>query len=68
MSSVPIRTIYPLTLPGVYNRDAIINYHITALDNAVGNEWEVGIALLEGNGPVNKVKLGLLAISHSFNE
>lgn len=64
MSDFPIRTRYPLALPGVHNRNAIVNDHIATLDGAVGNEWEVRIALLEGNGPVNKVKLGLLAIAH----
>lgn len=46
-----------ITLPGVHNGNTIINDHITALDGAVGNEGEVGLALLEGNGPVNKVEL-----------
>lgn len=64
MSDFPIHTRYPLALPGVHNRNTIVNDHITTLDGAVGNEWEVRIALLEGNGPVNKVKLGLSAIAH----
>lgn len=59
-----IRTRYLLTLPGVHNRDTIVNDHVTTLDSAVGNEWEVRITLLEGNRPVNKVKLGLSVIAH----
>lgn len=61
-----IRTIHPLTLPGVDNRDAVVNDHITTLNGAIGNEWEVRIALLEGNRPVNKVKLGLSAIARDL--
>ena len=36
-----VYTIYPLTLPGVHNRDTIVNDYITTLDGAVGNEREV---------------------------
>lgn len=64
MSDFIIRTRYLLTLPGVHNRDTIVNDHIATLDSAVGNEWEVRITLLEGNRPVNKVKLGQSAIVH----
>ena len=49
------------TFPGIHDRDAIVNDHVTTLNGAVGNEGEVGVTLLEGNGPVNKVELDQLA-------
>lgn len=45
------------TLPGVNNGNTVINDHITTLDRAVGDQREVGVALLESDGPVDKVQL-----------
>jgi hypothetical protein len=46
-----------LTLPGVNNRNTIVNDHIATLDGAALNEGEVRLALLESNGPVDQVEL-----------
>lgn len=50
-----------LTLPGVDDGNTVIEDHITTLHRAVGDEREVRLALLESDGPVNKVELSPLA-------
>jgi len=52
----------PLTLPGIDNGDTIINYNVTTLDIAALNQREVGLALLESNGPVNKVEIKVVEL------
>jgi len=54
-----------LTLPGVDDGDTVINNHITTVDGAVSNKGEVVIALLESDGPVDKVELTLLVVTQS---
>lgn len=63
------------TLPGVNNRDTVVNDHITTLDRAALNQGEVGFTLLESHGPVNEVqvqvfelKLGKARIEGSLND
>lgn len=53
--------VFRLTLPGIDNRNIIVNDDITTLNSAVGNEREVVVTLLECNGPVDEVELSLLA-------
>lgn len=45
------------TLPGVNDGNIIVNDHIAALDVAVSDQREVGLALLESYGPVDEVQL-----------
>lgn len=58
----PRRFWIPLTLPGVDNGDTIINNNITTLNIAALNQREVGLALLESNGPVNKVEIKVVEL------
>lgn len=49
--------------PGVDNGDLVADGNVTALDAAVLNQREVVVAAGEGDGPVDQVELGLLAIA-----
>jgi hypothetical protein len=55
----------PLTLPGVDDGNAVIDDHITTINRAVGNKGEVRLALLESDGPVDKVELSRLVVARS---
>lgn len=64
-----------LTLPSVDNGDTIVDNHITTLDRAALDQGEVRFALLESDGPVNKVqvqvfelKLSKASIERSLND
>lgn len=58
---MPVLLLCGLTLPGIDNRNIIVNDDITTLNIAVGDEGEVAVTLLECNGPVDEVELSLLA-------
>ena len=55
-----------LTLPSINDRDTIVNDDIATLHGAIGNQGEVRVALLECDGPVDKVELCLLVMPQLY--
>lgn len=54
---ISVLVVVELTLPGVDNGDTVVDDHVTTLDGAALDQREVGLALLESNGPVDQVEV-----------